>query len=406
MRHLITTATAAAVALLAACGVAIAWDRVPTRLRRLGSSTAALLATALLARGLLSLAVDGGVYDVFDAYRIVGSTLRAGSDVFVEPALGLANYPPLMYWWWAAASAVPADHPHLYAALVRAPFWIADALIALVILRAAPRLIAERAAWIYALSPLAAAVPTLHGQFEPWVLLPLVSCVVVVPQRPALAGVLLGVAIAVKPWPAFFLIPLLSSLPRRAWRPLILGTVAVPIATFALYAPIHPGHLADGLHRILTYQAHRQGFGTSLLFPDGVDALPINLVNVTAGALAIVAGVVAARGGRPRSELIALSMLILLTLSPTVSDQYLVWPLPFLLLAGRLRVAAALGVACLPAVAAVDLWTSQNGPGTPWPLFVLSTLSTGCAAVWLALHPGGRTQAVPRASASRVAVAV
>jgi hypothetical protein len=392
--------------LLAACGIVLAWDRVPGWARRAWGSTAALLAVALLVRALLSLAVDGGLYDVFDAYRIVGSTLRAGHDVFVEPALGLANYPPLVYWWWAAASAVPADHPHLYAALVRAPFWIADVGIALLLLRAAPPRIARRAAWMYALSPVAAAVPTLHGQFEPWVLLPLVAAVVVLPERPGAAGLLAGLAIAIKPWPVFFLIPLLATLPRRTWRPLLLGAAVVPLAAFAVYAPLHPGNLTTGLHRIATYQAHRQGFGTSLLFPDGVDALPINVLNLAAGALAIGAGVLAARQGRARSEALALSMLVLLTLSPTVSDQYLVWPLPFLLLAGRLRVAALLGVAAVPAVAAVDLWTSQDGAATPRPLFLLVTMATGAAAIWLALRPGASPEPVTAAARpERVAVA-
>ncbi|MCA1682555.1 MAG: glycosyltransferase 87 family protein, partial [Actinobacteria bacterium] len=301
----------------------------------------AVTLTALLVRALFSVVDDGGLYDIFQAYRVVGDQLRSGGDVFVEPALGLSNYPPVIYWWWALASAIPAEHPHLYAALVRLPFWVADAAMAPLLLTLLARRgqvrPGRRAAWVYALSPVAIAVPTLHGQFDPLVNLALLPAVVLLPARPVAAGLLLGAATAIKPWPLFFLVPLLALLPRRRWPGFIVAVAVPPAAAFAAYGLLHPDHLGAGLVRVATYVAHRQGLGSSFLLGPSAPSGVVVAINLAAGAAACGTGVVAARRGRAPAEVVAAAMLVLLALSPTVSDQYLMWPLAFLLLAGRHR---------------------------------------------------------------------
>jgi len=359
--------------------------------RHLVRRITAIALVALGVRAGLSLVQDGGLYDVFHAYRVVGEQLRRGGDVFVEPALGLSNYPPAIYWWWALTSAVPPDHPHLYAALVKLPFWLGDAAIAplLVVLAirrgAAPAGPATAAGWMYALNPIAAAVPTLHGQFDPLVLLPLLCGVTLLRERPVAAGLLIGIATAVKPWPLFFLLPLLALVERRRRPGFVVAVAAVPAATFALYGLVHHDHLLAGMYRVATYVAHRQGLGTSLLFGDSPPAWALIGTNIAAGAASSAAGLMAARRGRSPAETVAVAMLVLLTLSPTVSDQYVMWPLPFLLLAGRLRIAALLSAGLLPAVAALNLWTSQNDGATPAALLLPATGAMGLAA-WTLLR--------------------
>ena len=108
---------------------------------------------------------------------------------------------------------------------------------------------------------------------------------------------------------------------------------------------------------------------------------------MVAAALAAIA----VRNGRSIAEAMALDMLLLLGLSPTVSDQYLMWAFPFLLVAGRLRTASLLSLGLLPAVVSLDLWTSQGDGATPRALLLLATASLllGAGRWYLFLRAAG-----------------
>jgi len=390
-------------------GVVVASGRVRERVvedagwpRRLPDWAAVLLLALGLRIALLPW-TDGSLYDIFHAYRLVGGTLRHGGDIYTEPSLGLANYPPVIYWWWAAASAVAPSHA--YALIVRAPFVVVDAAVAAALVRIIGGHRGRVAGLLYAFSPVAIAVPVLHGQFEPLVILPLLVAVSIAERRPWLAGLLLGIGIASKPWPAFFLPALLAALPRRTWPRLLTGAVVVPLAAFGLYAVVHPQHVADGVHRVLTYQAHRQGFGISPLLPNDAAASLVNNLNLVAATASVLMGVLVARRGRPASETIAAAMLALLVLSPTVSDQYLTWPLALLLLAGWRALVVALGVALLPAAAWVDLWASQDGTVAPAAVTGVATLALAAAAVAVLRHQPPHVTVSEPATATRATMA-
>ena len=130
------TATVLAWVLIAGvglAGVAIAFAPAPAdaRPRRAALRLVTVMLVALCFRAAVSLLFDGGTYDIFFAYRKLGNQLRLGGDVYGAALPTLANYPPVIYWWWSlAATIVPSGSPHLFAALVRAPFWIVDAAIA------------------------------------------------------------------------------------------------------------------------------------------------------------------------------------------------------------------------------------------------------------------------------------
>ena len=139
---------------------------------------------------------------------------------------------------------------------------------------------------------------------------------------------------------------------------------------------------------IARYSPHRQGLGTSLFFPNDVPAGAIIVTNVTATVVAGALAAIAVRNGRSIAEAMALDMLLLLGLSPTVSDQYLMWAFPFLLVAGRLRTASLLSLGLLPAVVSLDLWTSQGDGATPRALLLLATASLLLGAASLLRRPG------------------
>src|SRR5580692_1700400 len=92
-------------------GIAIAArDRDSSRNLVVKGVGIALVALAL--RFGMSLIQDGGTYDIFYAYRVVGDQLRLGGDIFTGASNGLSNYPPLIYWQWASAAAmVPTGNP-------------------------------------------------------------------------------------------------------------------------------------------------------------------------------------------------------------------------------------------------------------------------------------------------------
>jgi Glycosyltransferase family 87 len=379
-----------AVLLLAVCGVAallIALRGVPSPRRRRMPAWLAVTLVALLVRGLASVVQDGGVYDVLVAYRLIGENLFHGVDIWSGQTDSLATYPPPVYAWWGTAALIPADHPHVFAALVRLPFWFADAAIAPVLLRAVGGDLGRRAAWVYALCPVAIAVPTLHGQIDPVVALLLLLAVISVARRPAVAGLGAGAAIAIKQWPVFFLLPMLATLAPRRLARFASALALPPLAGFGAYALLRPADAWRGLVFVSTYKPHRQGLGTSLLFADKVPSGEIVITNLGAVLVGAVLGVLMVRAGRSLAEAMALDMLVLVALSPTVSDQYLMWAFPFLLLAGRVRTAALLGLGLLPAVAGLDLWTSQNDGATPRGVLAVATLCCLAAAASLLRRP-------------------
>ena len=369
---------------------------------------AAVLGAALAMRAALSLVQDGHVFDVLVAYRDIGERVLHGADIWSGDTESLATYPPPVYGWWAVAALIPGASPHVFAALVRAPFWVVDAGIAVALLRLLPGKAGAQAAWIYALCPVAAAVPTLHGQHDPVTDALLLAGVVVAVWRgdAVRGGLIAGAGIALKQWPVFFLPPILAALSRRSAVAFTVAAATPILCAYAAYGLLHPHDATTGFVDVATYRPHRQGLGTSWAFPASLPAGVFIVTNlaVTLGAAAVATALV--RSGRRVEEALAVDMLLLTALSPTVSDQYLMWSLPFLLLAGRLRTAALLSLGLLPAVASLDLWTSVGDGDTATPLLALATAATLSAAAWLLMSGPSTAPAGHAAGAARqVAVA-
>jgi hypothetical protein len=265
-----------------------------------------------------------------------------------------------MVWWWAlSAWAVPSEQTHLYAAVVRLPFLLADAAIAPLLLLAVGGRRGRTAAWLYAVSPIAIAVATLHGQADPCVAVVLLLAVIVLPRRWLLAALFVGIGAAMKPWALFFVPALLATLPVRTWWRFVAVGLAPTVLAFASYALIHPAHIVDGISRMVHYSAPVEGLGTGQLAIGHSDGI-LSILNIVAGLCVVGAALLSRRRGDQPADAVALGMVLLLALSPTTADQYLMWPIPFLLLAGRTRLCVVLSLALLPATAYLDLWVNEH----------------------------------------------
>ena len=384
-----TAALLAWVLLVAAglAGIGIAFAPAPTGPdpRRVAVRLLAVTLVALCIRAAVSLLFDGGTYDIFFAYRKLGNELRHGGDVFAQGFPSLANYPPVIYWWWSlAATAVPSGSPHLFAALVRAPFWLIDAAIAPVLALLVRGRWRWRSAWLYALNPIAIAVPTLHGQFDSIPALCLLLAVAWLATHPRRAAWLVGIGAAVKVWPAYFVPALLAGVRRAQWGGFIVRVLVPSVTAFTLYFVIHPDHIVQGLVGVIAYLPHRQGLGTSLLFPAAWGDPFIAPADVAVAALVLWMVVECARRHAAVVDVVALAMLIVLGLAPAISDQYLMWPMAILLLGGHRRIAALLSVAMTPATLLIDISSAGSSTAVPAvaPLLATAATITAAAVLW------------------------
>lgn len=364
-------------------GIAIAArDRDSSRNLVVKGVGIALVALAL--RFGMSLIQDGGTYDIFYAYRVVGDQLRLGGDIFTGASNGLSNYPPLIYWQWASAAAmVPTGNPHLFAFIVRLPYWVCDAAVAPILLVLIKGRWRVGAAWVYALNPITIAVSTLHGQFDVMPALALLLAVAWLGTRPRAAAYALGVGVALKTWPAYFLPVFLGWLKRGRW-PFVIRVAAVPAFVFAVYAVFHPDHIVHGVLAVLLYVPHRQGFGTSRFFPESWGSAIVPFTNVLLLALVCwIAYQCSQRGDMKIADAVALAIVLVLGFSASVSDQYLVWPFGLLLFAGRLRMAALLALILTPATLVIVLDINGSAAGLPSWLFLPGTVALWVSAVIL-----------------------
>jgi hypothetical protein len=134
---------------------------------------------------------------------------------------------------------------------------------------------------------------------------------------------------------------------------------------------------------VIAYVPHRQGLGTSLLFPASWGDPFIAPAEIVVAALVLWMIVQCARRGVAVVDIVALSMLIVLALLPAISDQYLMWPMAILLLGGHRRIAALLAVAMTPATLAIDITSASQHAVVPAALPLLATAATIVAAAVL-----------------------
>jgi hypothetical protein len=331
--------------LIEAPAPAVADGRASTRARWLGLL---VLLAILVGAGLRvwGAAQGGEVADVA-AYRThVQITAVQGRNVYLSEI----RYPYFPGWLgvelavWALSQALKT--PFWW--LIRLTIVAADVLACFAVWWAARRaggpVRGRWAAALYALSPIAILISGHHGQFDalPTLFAVLAAGLLLGPTpRPAASGLLLGLAMALKPSPAL-LVPVFMRAPGLSWRGrLALGALAgaVVLAVSAPYLLVDPGSV---YRNVVGYPGlNDQGLGGLLralwLYRANNIHLPgtfgVDITTTTRWtALALVAFALLALWRWPVPRVAAAAYLAFLSVFGGVSTQYLVWPLAWLLI--------------------------------------------------------------------------
>jgi hypothetical protein len=234
-----------------------------------------------------------------------------------------------------------------------------------------------------------------NGQLNP----PLLLCVIGAwaaarRDRDVLAGVLLGLAVALKLFPVFlFIVPAV----RRRWSTLVAGGVTIVVANLVAVGVFGVETYRDYVLEVMpalvvmqtsAYNASLVAFWKRLFDSPGVGFLPVvpwahwplvAMVGVALSAAAVVAAIVVlllrARNRDDEDLAFGAAVVGMLLLSPiTWPHGFLILLLPLVLLARRLRGAYAmsLGLACcLFVLTARPIWwlyrfQAWNGPFVHW----------------------------------------
>jgi hypothetical protein len=239
---------------------------VPERtLRRVVLSSVGLAFVARLVPALLL--PSGAAFDIA-SYAIVGSLLRLGHDVYTAPlAEGRHPYFPLQLFINALAHLLATDYHLPFPVLVKVVPVLADVLLTLLITRVSLATRATTVGFLYAVHPVAVYVCAYHGQFdaEP-LLVAMLAAFAISSGRVFLAGLLLGVAIALKPWPALFLPLFLGCISQWQQRSMLLiGSSLAPLACVALYRSMVPGSWVPMVATIVSYAGVPGWWGVTAL---------------------------------------------------------------------------------------------------------------------------------------------
>jgi hypothetical protein len=302
---------------------------------------------------------------------------EGGADLFRWP------YPPLFFVWIEVSSALDGVLGMPFHGLIQLPAILADGVIALLVYaflrhRGAGERLCLLAAGLVALGPPFAVVSGYHGQIDALAILPAVAALVVweldPSHRAVRAGLLIGIGAALKTVPLLMLVALLpAARDRREALRLVVPAVAVPALMLAPFLAADP----DGVLRILEYNGAPGVGGLSLLLQPSLaadwltgaqlDPSAATLWLSDRGGLITVITLAAAFAFllryRPSPLDGALFVwLVVYAFSPNLFLHYSVWALPFLLLAGYVRIALAveLWLAVPFAIVYWQVWDSRD----------------------------------------------
>lgn len=337
------------------------------RIPRFGRLLAGVIGAGLLLHVILALATHGQAFDM-GSMKIVRQNLSAhGFEIYRFVNVGNIRwpYPPLFFPWIALSGAVAGSHVHVFEVIVRLPAIAADGALAWLVQeylrgRGAHESSRLAAAALIVFGPVFVIVAGFQSQIDAVAILPAVLAVFAWERldglrRPLVAGALIGLGASVKTVPIFMVLALAPS--ARSWRDLALlasAAVAVPLAVLLPFMIATPG-APQGVLR--GYHGYPGQGGPTLAVQPGLtftylkevmahyNGLTLRIVKHAAllgGALYLAVGAFLARYRPPPALAASLLWLATYALSPAFFFQYLVWGLPFFVMAGYLRAAAAL----------------------------------------------------------------
>jgi hypothetical protein len=324
-------------------------DGLARRLQSPARAFSALLLLALLARlpPALLLPVGAG-YDI-DSFRLVGTALLNGEEVYRSAAAGRHPYLPFQMFLLGGALWAAEQTPLPFVVWIKLPAVLADAAITAVIFQTLRRrdpsgTTAVSGAALYALNPVSLLVSAYHGQFDALPTLLLLLAWSTWRTSGAPSAIALGAAILNKSWPLVFLPIVIIRL--RTWRDRLgytLPALGIPLGATAVYLLVFN---ADPLvlARPLTHTGVPGYWGISAVAALGARWVPAlqpvyELLLRAAPWLLLLAGLLALWRTRRQSALDALvtTILTLFAVSVGMGIQWLLWVTPFALLAGERR---------------------------------------------------------------------
>lgn len=354
---------------------------------------------------IVAFSTRGQVYDL-NSFALVNRSLHAHVfgvyhqlDDYSVPPYGRWPYPPGYFAFIVPLASLAHATGLAFTSLIRVPAILADAAIAWLVQdflgwRGYDERSRLLAVGLVALGPSFAIISGYHGQLDSVAILPAVAAVVLwirtdANWRPYAAGALIGAGAAIKTVPILMLLALLPSV--RSWREgvtLVITAAAIPLAVFA------PWLVLDGPGKSLvwTYRGGPGLGGISLLTDPSLPLIPFGTAHGMVGGLTktvydqarwitgaalLAAAALLARYRPSPVEAGALLWLVVWAFGVTFFLQYLVWGLPFLIMAGYLRPVLILQLAVLPAT----IVTYQTGAPS-WVIWALYTVPM--IAAWAA----------------------
>jgi hypothetical protein len=324
-----------------------------------------LIAGGTILRTVVAATTHGLPFDVH-SWQLLRSTFAA-SPLHVYSAINAGGnfhwpYPPGFFPLMLAASGVADLVGGAFTYIIRVPSILADAALAWLVwigLRDATRGKRLAAVALVAVGPVFVTISAYSAQIDSVAILPAVGALLVweraaADRRAWIAGLLIGLAASIKTVPIVMVLALLPSVRSHREAGILIGcALAVPLVTVLPFLIADPSGLI-GLKRY----AGSPGLGglSLVLQPDLAQRWLTQWVNPTAltrwlfidhagpyNALTMAAfGAWALRFRPSPRTAAALLWLVVLAFGSGFFFQYLVWGLPFFLLAGFVRATAVL----------------------------------------------------------------
>ena len=315
---------------------------------------------------------------------------------------GSYSYPPGYLFWLVAASWLTDATGVAFSSTAQLPPILADVGIALAVyVYLGWRKVDER--WRLAglatvmLGPVFIAISGYDGQVDSVAMLPAVLALMAWERpgrergRAITAGALIGLGAAIKTVPLLMILPFVLSTNRWRERIVLVATAgAMFIAFVSPFFVVEP----HGVYNALTYSGHPGRGGLSVIVDpqfainklqspgfeffgrqhNGIEGwLTANAAIITfLGLVGLAAFLVRYRP--PLIDGIVLLWLVIFVFSPNFYFQYLIWALPFLIMAGYIGEMAILQFTLIPPILIISISDSELSSAAPWIYVVFMDL--------------------------------
>lgn len=308
-----------------------------------------ILLIALLARLLPALWLPVGAgYDI-DSYRLVTDALLGGREVYAS-SVGRHPYLPFQMYIMGAMAYLSQVTGLPYVVAIKLPAIMADVALTGLIYRSSS--LSKGLTWasylalLYALNPASILVTAYHGQFEAvTLLLLLLAWGYWHREQIILSATLLGLAILNKTWPVLFLpavwLRIQNWRDRITYPAIALGIPIIAIIAYLVTFSAEPTYM---LRRALTHRGVAGYWGPGAVLNPAAAFWPelqpiVDFAFLIRNWLLLAAVIISLWWTRRQTALDAFLTLLLSIFAVTVGFgiQWLVWPIPFALLANEDR---------------------------------------------------------------------